>query len=186
MNPSDKKSIGTWKRVFNILSNFSFIIFMAVFIFLMYVSVRGIITGMEPEIFNHKMYYVESGSMSPTIKVGSLILVEEKEALDINISDILTFKTENGTVVTHRVVDIINGGDDYVMKGDANTTNDPMTLKKQNIIGRVMLTIPYVGFLLSALRTKIGISALIIFTSIVVLTINLVGYYKKNKQKVLT
>lgn len=186
MNSADKKPIDTWKKVFNILSNLSFVIFMIVFIFLMYISIRGVITGMEPEIFNHKMYYVESGSMSPTIKVGSLIVVEEKDAEDINISDIVTFKTENGTVVTHRLVNIINGGEDYVMKGDANSTNDPNTLKKENIIGRVMLTIPYVGILLSAIRTKIGISVLIIFTSIVILIINLVGYYKKNKQKVLT
>lgn len=186
MNATDKKTINTWKKVLNMLSSLFFIIFMIVFIALMYFSIRGIITGTEPEIFNYKMYYVESGSMSPTIEVGSLIVVAEKEAENINISDIVTFKTENGTVVTHRLVDIINDGTDYVMRGDANSTNDPVTLKKENIIGSVALAIPYLGFFLSVLRTKQGIVGLVIVTSIIILSINLISYCKKNKKKVLT
>ncbi len=82
------------KKSENIFSNFIFAVFLIVFIFLMYVAVKGITTGEEPEILNYKMYYVKSGSMSPTINIGSLIVVEKKETATINIQDVVTFRTQ--------------------------------------------------------------------------------------------
>ena len=153
----------------NLVSNALFILYMSVIIFLLYFSAKGIITGASPEIFNHKMYYVESGSMSPTINVGSLIVVEGMRGDNINVQDIITFKTDDGTVVTHRLVAINNDGKDYVTRGDANSTDDPMPIGKENIIGKVKFTVPFVGGLFQSLRTKQGIIAIGIVILVIVL-----------------
>ena len=118
----------------------------------MYVAVKGITTGEEPEILNYKMYYVKSGSMSPTINIGSLIVVEKKETATINIQDVVTFRTSNKTVVTHRLVGVTDRGS-YLTRGDANDSIYYTTINKDNIIGKVVFTLPYVGSFLCMLKT---------------------------------
>ena len=174
--------MNTKKKFLNVLSNFIFSVFLIVFIFLMYIAVKGIATGREPEIFNYKMYYVNSGSMSPTINIGSLILVEKKENTSIDIQDVVTFRTSNKTVVTHRLVGVADNGN-YLTRGDANTSNDPMTLNKDSIIGKVVCSLPYVGFLMSVLKTPLGMAGLIISIITIILTFYLLDYYKKKKNQ---
>jgi signal peptidase I len=182
MNVDEKITVGTRKKFLNVISNLLFVMSMVVIIFLMYIAMKGILTKQEPQAFGYKMYSVNSGSMSPTIKVGSLIIVKMKEAGDINIQDIVTYRTSNGTVVTHRVVDIINEGNEYITRGDANKTNDPRALKKVNVIGKVVLTIPYIGTFLNIFRTGLGMTLLIIFTILATLTTCLIEGYKKDKK----
>lgn len=182
MDVDKKVPVSLSKKVLNIASNLLFITLMAIIMLLMFMVVKGTITGQEPQIFSYKMYSVRSGSMSPAIKVGSLIIVEMKETADINIQDIVTYKASKSILVTHRVVDIASDGSGYITRGDANKTNDPMVLKKENIVGKVVLAIPYAGAFFDLLRTKTGIVLLIVITAFAVITSYIIEDYKKDNQ----
>lgn len=95
-----------------------------------------------------RIFCIMSGSMEPTISTGSLILVDTDVAL--HMEDIVTF-TKQDSIITHRIVRQIND-QKFITKGDVNNSNDPTPLYKSQIIGKVILTIPYIGYIVIFLR----------------------------------
>ena len=88
--------------------------------------------------------------MEPTISTGSLILVDTDVSLQLHMEDIVTFTKQN-SIITHRIVRRIND-QKYITKGDANNSDDPTPLYKSQIIGKVILTIPYIGYIVLFIR----------------------------------
>lgn len=128
-----------------------------------------------PTIIGIKPYVVLSGSMEPIIKTGSIVYINTyKKAEDVQENDIISFKIDNGQVV-HRVISI-NDDETFTTKGDANNTVDSNSVSFNDYIGETMFSIPYLGFLLSSMKSKTGI--LIIFF-IVFLNIGFVLFDKK-------
>lgn len=98
-----------------------------------------------PILFSYKPLVVLSGSMEPTLKVGSIIYYKEVAENELKEGDIITFKTENGEYISHRINSIDDG--QYETKGDANNSADPVKITYQNILGEVMnVYIPYLGY----------------------------------------
>src|SRR6266498_1989012 len=64
-----------------------------------------------------KALVVRSGSMEPTLPVGSLIVAKKQS--HYQVGDVITFKQGN-SFVTHRINNIENGA--FQTKGDANKT----------------------------------------------------------------
>ena len=129
-----------------------------------------------PEMIGFHMYHVISGSMEPTIKVGSLLYVREENVEEIKEEDIIAFysSVEEGSIITHRVVknNIVSGA--FRTKGDANDTEDPTPVPYENFIGKVVLTIPYIGQLLTVMTSFYGkiASACVVLMGVV---LNLIG-----------
>lgn len=98
-----------------------------------------------------KILIVQSGSMEPAIKTGSIVVIHP--ATDYKAGDIITFgkisKVESPT--THRIVktEIKDNQTIYITKGDANNGTDLKEVKKSDIIGRVILSLPYVGYVIN-------------------------------------
>lgn len=111
-------------------------------------------------------YLVQSGSMEPTIMTGDIILVSAEE--DYFQNDVVTFTDSDSRIVTHRIVQTenVNGSVVYTTKGDANRTQDRGTIEKKQIIGKVQLVIPKVGYLLNFTKSLYGLIFLIIVPSI--------------------
>lgn len=111
-----------------------------------------------PEMTGFHIYHVISGSMEPTIRVGSLLYVREENAEKIEEDDIIAFysSVEDGSIITHRVVknNIVSGA--FRTKGDANDTEDPTPVPYENFIGKVIFTIPYIGRLLTVMTSFYG------------------------------
>lgn len=95
-----------------------------------------------------RIYCIMSGSMEPSISTGSLILVDT--SAELYAEDIVTFKQQD-TIITHRIVEQINA-QKYITKGDANETYDPMPLYKAQIIGKVIIVIPFIGYIVICFR----------------------------------
>ena len=124
----------------------------------------SIIPGYEAKI-------VQSGSMEPAIATGALVIV--KAEARYAVSDVITFTTRGTSDVptTHRIIeDGLQAGElVYTTKGDANNDVDPEPVRPENIIGKVILAIPFLGYLLDFARQPlgffllIGIPALLIF-----------------------
>lgn len=153
--------VNTNKKL-ELVGNIAFAIFMVIIISLIFITIQSKLTGQEPTLFNHRLYIVDSGSMTPTIKVNSMIIVKESLPKEIVAGDIITYYGHNtSSRVTHRVVDVIEEGKSFITKGDANESEDPMPLDGKKLIGKVVIIIPFVGSVLRFLNTKYGISILI-------------------------
>lgn len=91
---------------------------------------------------------VLSGSMSPSIPAGSMVIVRPVDSADIDIGDVITYQLRPGdpTLVTHRVVGITYSAEPtFITRGDANTINDRDPVTVEQIRGEVWYSVPFVG-----------------------------------------
>ena len=110
-----------------------------------------------PKLFGVQFRTVMTGSMTPEIPVGSLVVVVPTKAEDIKVGDDITFVKAGDMVVTHRVVKIDRAKDEYTTWGIANDKNAvDAPSKYKNIIGVVRLHIPVIGKLFSWFSTVHG------------------------------
>lgn len=99
---------------------------------------------------------VLSGSMEPTYHVGSLIYVKDADPEEVQVGEPITFKISDDTMVTHRVVAIDQEAKTFQTKGDANDNVDGGAVAYENLVGKPMFTIPYMGYLAVYANTTTG------------------------------
>lgn len=99
---------------------------------------------------------VLSGSMEPTYHVGSLIYVKDADPGAVQVGDPITFKISDDTMVTHRVVAIDQEAKTFQTKGDANDNVDGGAVAYENLVGKPVFTIPYMGYLAVYANTTTG------------------------------
>ena len=109
-------------------------------------------------VFGLQVYAVLSGSMEPTYHVGSIIYVKPVETSEIKVGDPITFvMNEQLTVATHRVVRIDAENSAFYTKGDANEDPDASPVHFNNLLGKPVFTIPYLGYVSSYVQSPPGI-----------------------------
>jgi len=126
-----------------------------------------------------KLMVVQSGSMEPTIKMGDVVVVKPAhstgsgQANDYKIGDIITFGAQSKieTPVTHRIFNIktVDGKPFYITKGDFNNGPDQKEISREQIIGKVVLTIPYFGYAVNLARKPLGFMTLITVPAAVII-----------------
>lgn len=99
---------------------------------------------------------VLSGSMEPTYHVGSLIYVKDADPEEVQVGEPITFKISDDTMVTHRVVAIDQEAKTFQTKGDANDNVDGGAVAYENLVGKPVFTIPYMGYLAVYANTTTG------------------------------
>jgi signal peptidase len=100
-------------------------------------------------VFGYRLYAVQTASMQNVCPVGSVIIVKPVSPENIREGDIISFVADTrGTVVTHRVVKTDSEKQEFITKGDMNSTEDSSAVIFENLIGKVSADIPYIGFLL--------------------------------------
>ena len=102
---------------------------------------------------NVKARIVLTGSMSPAINIGDVILTLPIARKAPQIDDVIAYQAkrfngENVAVFSHRIIDgdIENG---FIVKGDANKSPDPQKPTAEDILGVVFFVIPFIGNLLT-------------------------------------
>jgi len=131
-----------------------------------------LIVSAFPITGNIKFMIVQSGSMGPSIRGGSVVMVKPVE--DYKISDVITFgpysKTKPPT--THRIHDIkiVDGQPVYITKGDANNAPDLREIVKTDILGKVLASIPYLGFVVDFVKKPIGFALIIIIPAAIIVS----------------
>lgn len=104
-------------------------------------------------IFGYKSYIIKTNSMEPTIKVNDVLITKKVEKGKIKVGDVITF-IKNGEVITHRITQIDENGE-YTTKGDNNNIEDTFKISYENIEGKHIVTIPYLGKIVEILDNKI-------------------------------
>ena len=94
---------------------------------------------------------IATGSMTPTLERGTLVVVQHVAPGDIKVGTIIAFSVgclPSPTV--HRVIRIVSPGPNWVYqtKGDANPSQDPCTVPYGAVHGAVLTSVPYLGFLI--------------------------------------
>lgn len=112
-----------------------------------------------PRLLGYNAYSVVSGSMEPALPVGSVVYVESAGVSQIRAGDIIAFDDE-GTVVTHRVIESRPQEGAFITKGDANPSLDIKPTPYWKLIGRVKLCVPLLGRVLSLYAVPEGKLAL--------------------------
>ncbi len=118
------------------------------------------------------LYVVRSGSMEPALSPGDVIL--SKNSNSYKVGDIITYippNKEEGESVTHRLIETkeMDGSRFFVTKGDSNDVADSNLVSPTQVVGKHMLSIPYLGFLVNFSRTLPGLILLIILPAIVII-----------------
>jgi signal peptidase I len=100
---------------------------------MVWVLVPALAMGWKPMV-------ITSGSMTPSIRTGDIVLVDPDAPVDVGT--IIAFDSA-GTTVVHRVARI----EDSVIttRGDANEMDDSTTILTADIRGAARLLVPYVG-----------------------------------------
>ena len=99
-----------------------------------------------------------SDSMNPSINTGSITIVQKMNQYDYNIGDIISYYRQVNNkeeIITHRIIRI--GGNVYITKGDANLGIDAPIVVPRLIIGKVILIIPYLGYLITFAKSAFGL-----------------------------
>lgn len=134
-----------------------FIAFIAAIVLLLLVSVFPI-TG------NIKFFIVQSGSMEPAIKMGGIVMVKPTD--EYEIGDVISFgeMTRTKAPITHRIYDIkvIEGESYYITKGDVNNAPDQREISKREVVGKVLFSIPYLGYAVDFAKKPLGFALIVI------------------------
>jgi signal peptidase len=146
-----------------------------------------LIISVLPITGNYKVMIVQSGSMVPAIKMGSVVIV--KPVSDYEIGDVITFGPYSTTKAptTHRIYDInIEGGQPvYITKGDANNAPDTREIQEKDILGKALFSVPYFGYAVDFAKKPIGFALIIIVPTAIIVgdEIRKIIYEIKKKKK---
>lgn len=110
-----------------------------------------------------KVMHMITGSMNPEIKVGDIVIAKAIEAASLKTGDIITFRTSENILVTHRINGINEDGS-FITKGDANAVEDiGIKVNKNNIIGRYVFKIPKGAYIAEFFKSRSGMLLFLLF-----------------------
>lgn len=140
-------------------------------------------------LFGLKPYAIISPSMTSdknNYNVGDLVYVKKYDPDKIKVNDVITFVVnEEGTVATHRVVEIDKSNRCFYTKGDANQNRDGSPVFYDNLVGKVVFSLPKLGYVSSYVTSESGkyicIAALIVLVILMIIP-EFFKSDKKNKQ----
>ncbi len=140
-------------------------------------------------VFN--AYVVLSGSMIPAIQVKDIVVTKKIAEEELKIGDIITFISPDtrfgGISVTHRIIDKLydesQGIYTYRTQGDANNVSDAVPVPNENILGKVILKIPKLGYLQDILASKGGLIVLVLIPCLTILSYDIMKVFKRMGQK---
>jgi signal peptidase I len=125
-----------------------------------------------PRLTHSQAMTVLSGSMTPGIPVGSIVVVRPVDPDQLRVGDVATYQAEprKPVYVTHRVADIshVGGRTTFTFKGDANRGPDVDPVVPGQIRGQLWFHVPFLGTIRDDLKTGAGMT--------IALTLLLGGY----------
>jgi signal peptidase len=129
--------------------------------------------------FDYGLIVIKSGSMEPTIKTGSAVIINKQD--EYIVGDIITFANSTNELVTHRIVGVDEKGF-FITKGDNNNTEDIFGVRENDIKGSVILTMFYVGYAIAFLQSG-GIALLILVMGLYFVGKEILKYKRKSINK---
>lgn len=121
-------------------------------------------------VFDISLILFRTGSMDPAIPQGSLAVVQEIPASDIEVGDVATVDRDGALPITHRVTStqkMPDGTWQITMKGDANDTPDPQPYTVTTV-REVLLSVPGLARPVAALNSPYVLGGVTLAVSVLV------------------
>ncbi len=154
------------------ISNITTGLLLMVFMFMLSIVISTKASGGEPQVFGYQIKTVLSGSMEPEITTGSIISVKPGGDMErFKEGDVITFYQEKDILVTHRITEVINSGENlmYRTKGDNNLKEDLNPVLSENVVAVYTgFTIPYLGYFIEFAKSKNGSALLMILPGVLI------------------
>jgi len=101
-------------------------------------------------LFDIRLHVMFSESMASIIPRGSIVVTKAIPPMSLRPGDIITFYNEEGISITHRIEEVVSnymetGITVYVTKGVDNSNVDDHVVRPNQIIGRYVFHIPWIG-----------------------------------------
>lgn len=121
-------------------------------------------------------FTVLSGSMEPNYHVGSIIYVKKVEPTTLQAGDVISFMLNENTVATHRIVEVVPDEEDptvlrFRTKGDNNAIEDSNLVHYKNVLGKVVGTIPYLGYVSDFVQHPPGTYIVVVLMALMALLV---------------
>ena len=111
---------------------------------------------------------VLSGSMSPALSPGDMVVAAAVPMTIIQPGDVISFKNaDEKTLVTHRVVEVKS--DSFIVKGDANENPDPEPVMMGNVVGKMVFSLPMFGYVLHFAKSFWGFLVFIVVPGVLII-----------------
>jgi signal peptidase len=127
-----------------------------------------------PSAFSGSLAIVRSSSMEPAMRAGALAVMLPIDAEDVKVGDIIAFDPpwDPDVIVSHRVIAVRHDGQIlFDTKGDATEDTDPYYVPAQNVHGKVVFNIPYLGYaansVMGYVRTWLGFVTLVCIPAVI-------------------
>lgn len=173
-----------WRRISSIAGNVLLAWVLAMLLIMSLFLVKSRLDGDQPQFFGHRFLVVTSGSMSPAFGAGSVVAVRATDPAELAEGDVITYRdpVESQLTITHRIVAVDRENMEFITRGDANNTDDPVPVAAENIVGRVALAIPAAGYVLNFVQTRTGLLLLIIVPGLAIVVYELWGLWRDLNQ----
>jgi signal peptidase len=138
-----------------------------------------------PRVLGYRTATMLTGSMSPLINAGDVVVSSPVPVSDLNAGDVITYHIpiDDHRVETHRIVEVIATSDGTTAvrtKGDANNGTDPWTATLTGDTAyRQVFTVPYLGNVIRTLRDPAVLPLLMYGAPALVVTGALVAIWRK-------
>lgn len=98
-------------------------------------------------VFPIKPIAIATGSMTPNINIGDIAIIQKCTPNDIEVGDVIEYKMPDFTVV-HRVMEVKqeNGRFYFKTKGDNNDQPDKNLVDEDQLIGKCLFRVRYLGY----------------------------------------
>jgi signal peptidase len=148
------------------------------------------VQGDPPTLFGHQMYFIRTGSMSPYLEPGDVIISKKYDGGELvagKDGSVVTYYGnigDNVDMITHRVIKIDAENQRFYTKGDANEIADGDPVHFKNVLGVPQFAIPKLGYVSNFVQNPpgtyitIGVGLLLI---ILVFLPDLFGKKKKDQ-----
>lgn len=90
-------------------------------------------------LFGYTFFEVATGSMSPTMEIGDVVIVKITKQVEKN--DIIVY-IDGENIITHRLIEI--NDNELIAKGDANNSED-RPIQQHMLLGEVIKILPKIG-----------------------------------------
>lgn len=131
--------------------------------------------GLVPAALGFERHVVMRNSMTGTIDRGSIVFTEQVPVAELGVGDVITFRPAAGgyagELLAHRIVaeNRHRGETSFRTQGDANPSRDPGPLVLDGPTqARTVFSVPYAGYVTSALSSPWVRTAVIGATVLVV------------------
>ena len=183
------------KKTFKIIRSVVCWVFIAVLVVTSATVVVAKINGTNPSVLGYSIYRVSSGSMSPELEVGDVILGKAVDnPMDIKVGDVVTYKGRgelSGMLITHKVI-VAPHEEDGILELQTQGIANEIPDTPINVDRVVSVVVTKVGFLTIfydyffspwGLLTVVALIILVFIDEVIVMVKTIAGYDNKKKSE---